>query len=69
VRPWAAFTGAVSLARDVLTFAGYAALLASLGPWAIVALVVFFAVGIVLLRRVDMRTGVVAAGNEVPAVL
>ncbi|MFN8149270.1 MAG: MFS transporter, partial [Candidatus Nanopelagicales bacterium] len=37
--------------------------------WAIVALIVFFAVGIVLLRRVDMRTGVVDAGNEVPAVL
>jgi MFS transporter, UMF1 family len=37
--------------------------------YAIVALVVFFAVGIVLLRRVDMRTGVVEAGNEVPAVL
>ena len=37
--------------------------------WAIVALIVFFAVGIVLLRRVDMRTGVVEAGNEVPAVL
>jgi len=39
VRPWAAFTGAVSLARDLVTFAGYAVLLASLGPWAIAALV------------------------------
>lgn len=40
VRPWATFTGAVSLARDLVTFVGYAALLLSLGPWAIVALVV-----------------------------
>lgn len=38
LRPWAAFTGAVALARDVVTFVGYAALLASLGSWAIAAL-------------------------------
>lgn len=37
-RPWAAFTGAVSLARDLFTFTGYAALLASLGMWAIAVL-------------------------------
>ena len=37
--------------------------------WAIVALVVFFLVGIVLLRRVDVRRGIVEAGNDVPAVV
>ena len=37
--------------------------------WAIVALVVFFVVGIVLLRRVDVRRGIVEAGNDVPAVV
>jgi UMF1 family MFS transporter len=37
--------------------------------WAIVALVVFFAVGLVLLRRVDLRRGILEAGNEVPAVV
>jgi UMF1 family MFS transporter len=37
--------------------------------WAIVALVVFFVVGIVLLRRVNVRQGIIEAGNEVPAVV
>jgi len=37
--------------------------------WAIVALVVFFVVGGVLLSRVRMREGIEAAGNEVPAVV
>jgi UMF1 family MFS transporter len=36
---------------------------------AIVALVVFFVLGGVLLARVDVRRGVVDAGNEVPAVV
>ena len=36
---------------------------------AIVALVVFFIVGGVLLSRVDMRQGIIDAGNEVPAVV
>ena len=37
--------------------------------WAIIALVVFFLVGGVLLSRVRMREGIVAAGNTVPAVV
>ena len=37
--------------------------------WAIIALIVFFAVGGILLSRVRMREGIVAAGNEVPAVI
>jgi UMF1 family MFS transporter len=37
--------------------------------WAIVALIVFFVVGGLLLSRVRMREGIVAAGNEVPAVI
>jgi UMF1 family MFS transporter len=37
--------------------------------WAIVALVVFFAVGGLLLSRVRMREGIIAAGNELPAVV
>ena len=37
--------------------------------WAIIALIVFFAVGGLLLSRVRMREGIVAAGNEVPAVI
>jgi MFS transporter, UMF1 family len=37
--------------------------------WAIIALVMFFAVGGILLSRVRMREGIVAAGNEVPAVI
>jgi UMF1 family MFS transporter len=37
--------------------------------WAIVALIVFFVVGGLLLSRVRMREGIIAAGNEVPAVL
>ena len=37
--------------------------------WAIIALVVFFAVGGLLLSRVRMREGIVAAGNQVPAVI
>ena len=36
---------------------------------AIVALVVFFVVGGVLLSRVDVRQGILAAGNDVPAVV
>jgi UMF1 family MFS transporter len=37
--------------------------------WAIVALVVFFVVGGVLLSRVRMREGIEQAGNPVPAVV
>jgi len=37
--------------------------------WAIIALVVFFVVGGLLLSRVRMRDGIIAAGNEVPAVI
>ena len=37
--------------------------------WAIVALVVFFVVGGLLLSRVRMREGIEAAGNQVPAVI
>jgi UMF1 family MFS transporter len=37
--------------------------------WAIVALIVFFVVGGLLLSRVRMREGIVAAGNVVPAVI
>jgi len=37
--------------------------------WAILALVVFFAVGGAVLSRVRMREGVLAAGNPLPAVL
>jgi UMF1 family MFS transporter len=36
---------------------------------AIIALIVFFAVGGLLLSRVRMREGIVAAGNQVPAVI
>jgi UMF1 family MFS transporter len=36
---------------------------------AIIALIVFFVVGGVLLSRVDMRQGIIDAGNEVPAVV
>ena len=36
---------------------------------AIVALIVFFVLGFVLLRRVDVRQGILDAGNEVPAVV
>lgn len=35
---------------------------------AIIALIVFFVVGGVLLARVDVRRGIREAGNEVPAV-
>ncbi len=38
-RPWSMFTDTVSLFRAVITFAGYASLLASLGAWAIALLV------------------------------
>ncbi len=38
-RPWGMFTDAVSLVRATVTLAGYAALLVSLGPWSIAALV------------------------------
>jgi UMF1 family MFS transporter len=37
--------------------------------WAIVALIVFFVVGGALLSRVRMREGILAAGNDVPAVI
>ena len=37
--------------------------------WAIIALIVFFVVGGLLLSRVRMREGIVAAGNPVPAVI
>jgi UMF1 family MFS transporter len=37
--------------------------------WAIIALIVFFAVGGLILSRVRMGEGIVAAGNEVPAVI
>lgn len=37
--------------------------------WAIVALVAFFLVGGLLLTRVDMRRGILQAGNELPRVL
>lgn len=37
--------------------------------WAIVALIVFFVVGGLLLSRVRMREGIIAAGNVVPAVI
>ncbi len=37
--------------------------------WAIIALIMFFAIGGILLSRVRMREGIVAAGNEVPAVI
>jgi UMF1 family MFS transporter len=37
--------------------------------WAIIALVVFFVLGGLLLSRVRMREGILAAGNAVPAVI
>ena len=37
--------------------------------WAIIALIVFFVVGGLLLSRVRIREGIVAAGNPVPAVI
>ncbi|HYO17621.1 MAG TPA: MFS transporter, partial [Dermatophilaceae bacterium] len=37
--------------------------------WAIIALIVFFVVGGLVLSRVRMREGIIAAGNEVPAVI
>jgi MFS transporter, UMF1 family len=37
--------------------------------WAIVALIVFFVAGGLLLSRVRMREGIIAAGNEVPAIV
>ena len=37
--------------------------------WAIIALVIFFVIGGILLSRVRMREGIVAAGNQVPAVI
>ena len=37
--------------------------------WAIAALIVFFVLGGVLLARVRMREGILAAGNQLPAVL
>jgi UMF1 family MFS transporter len=37
--------------------------------WAIITLIVFFVVGGLLLSKVRMREGILAAGNEVPAVI
>ncbi|MHB8275276.1 MAG: MFS transporter [Dermatophilaceae bacterium] len=37
--------------------------------WAIIALIVFFAVGGTLLSKVRMREGIIAAGNAVPSVI
>ena len=37
--------------------------------WAIIALIVFFVAGGLILSRVRMREGIMAAGNEVPAVI
>ncbi len=37
--------------------------------WAIIALIVFFVLGGLLLSRVRMREGITAAGNQVPAVI
>ena len=37
--------------------------------WAIIALIVFFAIGGVLLSKVRMREGIEQAGNPVPAVI
>ena len=37
--------------------------------WAIVCLIAFFVIGGYLLSRVDMRRGIVEAGNPVPAVI
>ena len=37
--------------------------------WAIIALIVFFVVGGLLLSKVRMREGIIAAGNEVPAIV
>jgi len=37
--------------------------------WAIIALIVFFVLGGLLLSRVRMREGILAAGNEVPAIV
>jgi MFS transporter, UMF1 family len=37
--------------------------------WAIIALIIFFAIGGILLSRVRMREGIVAAGNAVPEVI
>ena len=37
--------------------------------WAIAALIVFFVLGGALLARVRMREGILAAGNQLPAVL
>ena len=37
--------------------------------WAIIALVVFFVLGGYLLAKVDVRQGILDAGNQVPAVV
>lgn len=37
--------------------------------WSIIALIVYFGVGAFLLSRVRVREGIIAAGNEVPAVV
>jgi UMF1 family MFS transporter len=37
--------------------------------WAIIALILFFVIGGLLLSRVRMRDGIIAAGNAVPAVI
>ena len=36
---------------------------------AIVALIVFFALGFVILKKVDVRQGILDAGNELPKVV
>jgi len=37
--------------------------------WAIAALLIFFVIGGLLLRRVDIARGIREAGNEMPAVV
>ena len=37
--------------------------------WAIIALIIFFVVGGIILSRVKMREGIEQAGNPVPAVV
>jgi UMF1 family MFS transporter len=37
--------------------------------WAIICLIAFFVVGGYLLSRVDMRRGIIEAGNPMPAVV
>jgi UMF1 family MFS transporter len=37
--------------------------------WSIIALIVYFGIGGFLLSRVRVREGILAAGNELPAVV